>query len=154
MTVVVSPLTGTVVDLGDVDDPVFSGRVMGDGVAVSPSDERVLAPVDGTIERLFPGGHGMAFSTVDGVEVLVHVGLETVKLEGDGFTVHAAQGDRVAAGDLLVTIDLKRLGELGVDAVSPVVVISAHTVRALTSGTVNAGDPLLEVTASSQNGTT
>lgn len=146
MTTILSPLTGDVVDLGDVDDPVFSQRIMGDGVAVAPTDGRVVAPVDGTIEKLFPGGHGVALSTADGVEVLVHVGLDTVKLEGDGFTVHAAEGDAVVAGDLLVTVDLERLAELGVDSVSPVVVISGHAVRPLASGTVTAGDPLLAAT--------
>lgn len=147
MTTIASPLTGTVVMLSDVDDPVFAERVMGDGVAIAPSDGRVVSPVDGTIERLFPGGHGIALQTADGVQVLVHVGLETVKLRGEGFTVHASEGDTVATGDLLVTVDLDRLAALGVDAVSPVVVISGHTVRALASGAIAAGEPLLAVAA-------
>jgi glucose-specific phosphotransferase system IIA component len=145
VTTVASPFTGRVVPLDEVADPVFAERVMGDGVAVVPAEPAVVAPVGGTIEKLFPGGHGIALQTPDGVQVLVHVGLETVHLKGDGFTVHAADGDTVRVGDLLVTVDLGRLAELGIDVVSPVVVISGHTVTDQASGEVRAGERLFEV---------
>ncbi len=147
MTAVAAPLAGRVIALEDVDDEVFAERVMGDGVALAPSDGRVVAPVAGRIEKLFPGGHGVALETADGVQVLVHIGLDTVELKGEGFTVHAREGDDVAVGDLLVTADLDRLRALGKDLTSPVVVISGHTVEVLADGDVDAGAPLLEVAA-------
>lgn len=139
-----SPLTGTVVPLEDVADEVFSERVMGDGAAVRPSDGRVVAPVSGTIEKLFPGGHGIVIETAEGLQILVHVGLDTVELKGDGFEVHAAEGDEVNEGDPVVTVDLDRMAELKVDVVSPVVVISGHGVEGIASGGLAAGDPLFE----------
>jgi len=139
-----SPFTGKVVPLEEVADDVFSQRVMGDGVAVLPSEGRVVAPVAGTVGKLFEGGHGFAIETPDGLQVLVHVGLETVHLEGDGFTVKTNEGDEVAAGDEMVTVDLDRMRELGIDMVSPVVVISGQDVTVRASDEVSAGDPLLE----------
>lgn len=145
MTIVLaSPFTGKVVLLEEVADDVFSQRVMGDGVAVLPSEGRVVAPVAGTVGKLFEGGHGFAIETPDGLQVLVHVGLETVHLKGDGFTVKTNEGDEVAAGDEMVTVDLDRMRELGIDMVSPVVVISGQDVTVRASDEVSAGDPLLE----------
>jgi len=147
--VVHSPLAGRVIDLGEVDDDVFADRIMGDGAALTP-DRRVprapvVAPVAGTIAKLFKGGHGVAIETADGVQVLVHVGIDTVELHGDGFTVHAAEGETVEVGTPLVEVDLARLAQLEKDATTPVVVISGHPVRVLASGAVAAGDPLLEI---------
>jgi len=145
MTIVLaSPFTGKVVLLEEVADDVFSQRVMGDGVAVLPSEGRVVAPVAGTVGKLFEGGHGFAIETPEGLQVLVHVGLETVHLEGDGFTVKTNEGDEVAAGDEMVTVDLDRMREFGIDMVSPVVVISGQDVTVRASDEVSAGDPLLE----------
>lgn len=145
MTALASPFTGKVVPLEEVADDVFSQRIMGDGAAVLPSEGSVLAPVSGTVGKLFEGGHGFAIETADGVQVLVHVGLETVHLKGEGFTVKSSEGDEVAAGDELVAVDLDRMKELGIDMVSPVVVISGHEVSVSASGEVRAGEPLLEV---------
>jgi glucose-specific phosphotransferase system IIA component len=142
--VVASPFTGRVVALDDVDDDVFSERVMGDGAAVMPTDGRVVAPVAGTIGKLFEGGHGFAIETPEGLQVLVHVGLETVHLRGDGFTVVAREGDEVAVGDDIVAVDLGRMEERGIDMVSPVVVISGEPVSVTEAPEVAAGDPLLE----------
>ena len=142
-----SPLTGTVVPLEQVDDQMFAEKVMGDGLAVRPAVGEVVAPVTGRLEKLFPGGHGMAIETPDGVQVLVHVGLATVQLEGDGFELVATEGDDVEVGDVLVRVDLARLAELGVDIISPVVVISDHDVtgRAKADDDVAAGDPLFQI---------
>ncbi|MEX1164179.1 MAG: PTS glucose transporter subunit IIA [Nitriliruptor sp.] len=144
MTLVVAPVAGEVIALDDVDDEVFSERIVGDGVAVRPTGSQVRAPIAGRVEKLFPGGHGVAIESADGLQVLVHIGLETVKLEGDGFTTLVEEGADVAVGDLLVTVDLDRLAELGIDTVTPVVVISGHAVTVVGRGTVAAGDALLE----------
>lgn len=146
MTDVRSPFAGRVVALDDVSDEVFSQRVMGDGVAVRPTEPAVVAPVAGRIEKLFEGGHGFAVETSEGVQVLVHVGLETVQLEGEGFEVHAAEGDDVEAGALIVSVDLAAMAAKDVDMTSPVVVISGHAVQVLAGDDVSAGDPLLAVT--------
>ena len=139
-----SPLSGTVVPLEDVADEVFSEKVMGDGAAIRPTDGKVLAPVSGTIEKLFPGGHGLVIQTPRGLQVLVHIGLDTVELKGDGFEVHVAEGDEVTEGDHVVTVDLDRMAELEVEVVSPVVVISQHGVEGTAADDVAAGDPLFE----------
>ena len=144
MVAVTSPFAGRVVSLDEVDDEVFSERVMGDGVAVRPSSGEVVAPLSGRIEKLFKGGHGLAIEDEDGLQILVHIGLETVKLKGDGFTVHAAEGDTVGTGDLIVTVDLGRMDELGIDLVSPVVVISGQGVTNRASGEVEMGDRLFD----------
>ncbi len=151
MTEVVSPFTGALVALDDVNDEVFSERVMGEGVAVMPSEGRVVAPVSGTIAKLFEGGHGFAIETPEGLQILVHVGLETVHLKGDGFTVGASEGQEITAGDEIVAVDLERMSELNIDIVSPVVVISGEAVTVTASTEVKAGDPLLDVKAGSPN---
>lgn len=151
MTEVVSPFTGALVALDDVNDEVFSERVMGEGVAVMPSEGRVVAPVSGTIAKLFEGGHGFAIETPEGLQILVHVGLETVHLKGDGFTVGASEGQEINAGDEIVAVDLERMSELNIDIVSPVVVISGEAVTVTASTEVKAGAPLLDVKAGSPN---
>ncbi len=151
MTEVVSPFTGALVALDDVNDEVFSERVMGEGVAVMPSEGRVVAPVSGTIAKLFEGGHGFAIETPEGLQILVHVGLETVHLKGDGFTVGASEGQEINAGDEIVAVDLERMSKLNIDIVSPVVVISGEAVTVTASTEVKAGDPLLDVKAGSPN---
>lgn len=140
-----SPLAGAVVPLEQVGDLMFAEKVMGDGVAVRPTEGEVVAPVAGRLEKLFPGGHGMAIETAGGVQVLIHVGLATVQLQGDGFELVATEGDDVAVGDVLVRVDLDRLAELDVDIISPIVIISDHEVTGRSSGEVAAGDPLFEV---------
>lgn len=144
MTALASPFTGKVVPLEEVADDVFSQRIMGDGVAVLPREGHVVAPIAGTVGKLFEGGHGFAIETPEGLQVLVHVGLETVHLKGDGFSVKVSEGDEVSAGDEMVTVDLDRMRELGIDMVSPVVVISGQDVTVSASEEVSAGDPLLE----------
>ena len=144
MGMVYSPLTGALVLLEDVPDDMFAQRVMGDGVAIRPTHGDVVAPVDGRIAKLFRGGHGIALQADDGLEVLVHVGLETVRLKGDGFTVHAGDGDHVRVGDRLVTVDLARLNELGVDTISPIVILSGQSVTVVAEEAAVAGQPLFQ----------
>ena len=146
MTNVASPFTGRVQALDDVADEVFAERVVGDGLAVVPTEGTVLAPITGHIEKLFEGGHAFAIQDAEGVQILVHVGLDTVHLKGEGFTEHARQGDDVEVGERIVTVDLSTMEERGVDMSSPVVEISGRSVKPLASGDVKAGDPLFEVT--------
>ena len=103
-----SPVKGKTVPLSSVNDPTFSEGMLGKGAAILPSDGKIYAPADGTIETLFDTLHAFSLSTADGVEILVHVGLDTVKMGGDGFTGHVHSGDAVKKGDLILEIDLER----------------------------------------------
>ncbi|QAS53200.1 PTS sugar transporter subunit IIA [Halobacillus litoralis] len=118
----VAPVSGKVVSLDEVDDPVFSQRMMGDGVAVEPTDGKVVAPVSGEIVQLFPTNHAVGVKTKSGVEVLVHIGLETVSMEGEGFEGHVKTGDHVNAGDRLVTFDMNLVNEKAKSTITPVVI--------------------------------
>lgn len=140
-----APMSGRVISLDQVDDAVFSSGSLGDGFALVPSDGRVLAPVSGEIISLLPSRHAIGIRTDDGAEVLVHVGLDTVALEGRHFTAQAAQGDRVAAGDPLVTVDLPAVRAAGYDLTTPVVVINSDVwnVSVDATGEVTAGQPVV-----------
>ena len=145
MTEVMSPLTGRVASLDEVPDEVFSERVMGDGAAVRPDDGEVVAPMKGRIEKLFEGGHGFAVENEAGLQVLVHIGIDTVHQKGEGFSLHASEGDDVEAGDRIVSVDLNALTSKGIEMISPIVVISGQTSTVVAGDRVAAGEPLLSV---------
>lgn len=145
MTTVVSPFTGRVMPIEQVPDEVFAQRVVGDGVAVVPTEGTVVAPVGGRIEKLFEGGHAFAIQDPQGLQILVHVGLDTVHLKGEGFTEYAKQGDTIVAGDHIVSVDLDVMDERGINMSSPVVVISGQDVQVVAPSDVKAGDPLFDV---------
>lgn len=123
-SVVYAPLTGKAVLLDQVPDPVFSGKVLGDGIAIIPEDGRIVSPVDGQIESVAETGHAYGFSTEDGLELLVHVGLETVSLKGECFKVHVKEGDQVKKGDLVAEVDLVYLAEKNINPITPVLICS------------------------------
>ena len=110
---VYSVADGQVVALEQVEDPVFAQKMMGDGFAVEPANGNIVSPVTGTVSSIFPTKHALGLVTDSGLEVLVHIGLDTVSLEGKPFTVHVSEGQKVAAGDLLVTADLDAIREAG-----------------------------------------
>lgn len=142
---IVAPMTGEVIALEKVDDPVFSGGILGPGVAIRPTDGEVLAPISGTVSSLLPSRHALGILGDDGLEVLVHVGLDTVRLEGAPFIAHVAQGDRVEAGQHVLTADLAAIEAAGLDITTPVVVLNgdAYDVAPLVTGRVAAGAALL-----------
>lgn len=118
----VAPATGSLVSIKEVSDPTFSEEILGKGVALVPSDGKFLAPAAGTITTVFPTGHAIAITTEDGVEVLIHIGLDTVKLEGKNFTIHAKEGQKVQAGDLLIEADLEAIKAAGYDIITPIII--------------------------------
>ncbi len=120
--VVTAPLSGKVISITEVPDPVFSGKMMGDGAAILPEDGKIYAPIDGTLTTIAPTQHAFGYTGENGQEVLVHVGLETVGLNGEGFTVHKKAGDKVKAGDLVAEVDLEFLKNKGLNTVTPVVI--------------------------------
>ena len=119
---ILSPLTGEAKELSQAQDPVFAQGVMGQGVLIQPSEGKLLAPVDGTVSVLFPTKHAVGLSSTDGVELLMHIGMDTVNLEGQGFTAHVAQGDSVKAGDLLITFDMEAIQAAGYPTETPVII--------------------------------
>ena len=123
---------GQVIDLADVKDPVFSQKMMGDGFAVEPENGKIYSPVSGTVTSVFPSKHAIGLVTDNGLEVLVHIGLETVSLEGKPFEVHVSEGQKVAAGDLLVTADLEAIKEAGRETSTIVVFTNATAIKSVT----------------------
>lgn len=117
------PLQGTIVPLEDVPDSTFADRLLGGGVAIDPSGNQVVAPAAGVVSQAFPTGHAVALTLDDGAEVLIHVGLDTVKMNGEGFTVHVKNGDRVVAGQPLVDFDRAKIEAAGYKAITPVVIL-------------------------------
>ncbi len=119
---IVSPLNGTAAALEQVPDPVFSEKVLGDGCAVIPTDGKIYAPVDGEISSIAETQHAYGFTGDNGLEILVHFGLETVALKGEGFTSHVKVGDRVKAGDLVAEADIAFLKSKGINLITPVLI--------------------------------
>jgi len=142
---IASPLGGWVTALDQVPDPVFSGRMLGDGVAIDPTEGRLVAPGAGVIATLNPSAHAVTIDLDDGVQLLIHIGIDTVALGGKGFTAHATEGQRVAAGDLLIEFDLDYLARHAKSLITPVIVTSGGSVTADTDRLVERGAALLAV---------
>jgi PTS system glucose-specific IIA component len=142
---VLAPLDGTVVDLEDVPDEVFAQKMAGDGVAIAPSGQLAVAPVTGDLVKLFPGGHAFGIAMNDGVELIVHIGLDTIELKGAGFEKIATEGQLVKAGTPIVRFDRATIERSGKVMLSPVVSSGAGTIVRRASGTVRAGRDVLFV---------
>ncbi len=119
---IASPIEGEAFPLSQVNDPVFRDKIVGDGVAILPGKGRVVAPADGTVAMLFETKHAVSIRTEQGVELLIHIGLDTVNLKGEYFTAHVRTGDTVKAGDLLVEFDMAGIREAGYELMTPVVI--------------------------------
>ena len=142
---ILSPMTGEAVGLGEVPDPVFSQKIVGDGMAVIPSEGKLLSPVDGEIVSVADTKHAYGLRTAEGLELLIHVGLETVHLNGECFQVFVKPGDKVKAGDLLAEVDLAYLKERGINPITPVLVCGGFQGQQLNAaaGPVQAGKTVL-----------
>ena len=143
-----TPIVGDVVALADVNDPVFSSGAMGQGIAVKPSQGVVYAPADAEVSIAFPTGHAFGLKTTDGAEVLIHVGIDTVSMDGEGFEAKVAQGDKVKAGDVLGTFDSNKIAAAGLDDTTMVIVTNTAdyaSVVPVATGSVAKGDAVIEV---------
>ena len=143
-----SPLAGTVVPLEQVKDESFAKGMLGPGIGIEPADGLVVAPFDGKVTVAFPTGHAYGLKSASGVQVLIHVGMDTVKLDGKGFTPRVAKGDIVRRGDVLAEVDLGVIRAAGYETITPVVVTNKKKLGPVTpvaSGQIQRGDQLLEV---------
>ncbi|MEG1704294.1 MAG: PTS glucose transporter subunit IIA [Niameybacter sp.] len=138
---IISPMTGEAIDLSQVPDPVFSEKMVGDGIAIIPTENRVVAPCDGKIVQIFPTNHAIGIETTTGLDLLIHIGIDTVDLKGEGFKRLVEEGDTVKMGDPILKIDIKRIQELGKPLTSPVVITNADEVefKSRATGKVEAG---------------
>ncbi|KON91625.1 PTS glucose transporter subunit IIA [Rossellomorea marisflavi] len=118
---VVAPLSGTIKSLEEVPDPVFSQKMMGDGIAIVPDNGKVVSPVDGEIMQLFPTKHAVGIKAANGAELLIHIGLETVSMKGEGFEAHVSEGSKVQAGDPLITFDVRLVEEKAKSTITPII---------------------------------
>ncbi len=146
--VVASPMKGIVKELSECGDEAFSSGVLGMGLAIEPSEGKVYAPFDGEIETFFPTGHAMGLKSEKGTELLIHIGIDSVKLEGEGFFPKKKQGDKIKKGELLLTFDIETIRNAGCSIMSPVVVTNADAyadIIPVGNGEVDPGDELLTV---------
>lgn len=146
---VASPIKGKTVELSQVSDPTFGECMLGKGVAILPAEGKVYAPADGEISMMFETHHAVSMVTTEGIELLIHIGLETVALKGDGFEAHVQSGDQVKKGDLLLSMDLENIKAAGYDIISPIVVCNTDDytdVQGIPSKQVSAGDQIIKIT--------
>lgn len=147
---ILAPVAGEVVTLADVNDPVFSSGAMGQGLAIKPSEGVVYAPADAEVTIAFATGHAYGLKTSNGAEILIHVGIDTVSMNGEGFNHTVAQGDKVKAGDVLGTFDSAKIAAAGLEDTTMVIVTNTADYASVTpvgQGTVSKGDAVIEVKA-------
>lgn len=145
---ILSPLAGTAIALEDVPDPTFAEGILGLGAAVEPSEGKVVAPADGTVGTLFDTHHAIGLNLDNGAELLIHIGINTVELNGEGFTAHVSEGDRVKRGQTLITFDKDLIASKGYKTVTPVIVTNPDDyseIKRIADGNVGSSDVLLEL---------
>jgi sugar PTS system EIIA component len=135
--VIYAPVTGKLTNIEEVPDPTFSQKMMGDGVAIIPSEGKVVAPIDGEVMQVFPTKHAIGLKGKSGIELLIHIGLETVGMNGEGFEAHTSQGKKVSVGDPLVTFDMDLVKEKASNTITPVVLTNMDIVDTLNKETNN-----------------
>lgn len=144
-----APAKGKAVPLTEVNDPTFSEGMLGQGVAVIPSEGKIYAPIDGEVGMVFDTLHAVSLTADCGAEVLIHVGLDTVKMNGDGFVGHVQAGDKVKKGDLLLEVDLEKVKAAGYDTITPMLICNTDdyaSVEGLSDKDVEPGDDVIKIT--------
>lgn len=144
----IAPLSGEIVDLSEVPDPVFADKIVGDGIAIRPTGNKMVAPCDGVIGKIFDTNHAFSLETDTGIELFVHFGIDTVKLDGKGFTRIAQEGQKVKSGDEIMAFDLEFLTANAKSILTPVIISNMEDIKELNkeSGTVEvATDTVLEI---------
>ena len=145
---VYAPMAGEAVDISQVPDPTFSSGMMGNGIAIQPTDGKVCSPVNGTVDTMFETGHAVSLISDNGIEILIHVGLETVGLNGAPFQVKVKNGQKVKKGDILMIADLEAIKAAGLPTITPVLVCNSDdytTFNTTVGKTVTNADVVIEV---------
>lgn len=143
-----APVAGNAVPVSQVPDPTFAEEMLGKGIAIEPTEGKVYAPCDATVDLMFATGHAVSLVADCGAEILIHVGLETVSLEGKHFTVHVASGDKVKKGDLLIEFDVEAIKAEGLNTITPMVICNSDnytTFNTHVGKAVTAADVVVEL---------
>lgn len=144
-----APVSGRAIPLTQVPDPIFAQKLLGEGIAIEPSEGCLRAPCDATVDRIFDTGHAVLLTADFGAEILIHAGLDTVNLAGKPFRVFCNPGDEVKKGDLLIRMDLEAIRSAGYPTVTPMVIANSEDypgLRVLGDGDVTNADPVIELT--------
>lgn len=139
---------GTVVAMKDVEDPTFAQEILGPGVAIEPSEGALYSPVDGTVSLVADTFHAVSVTCGCGAEILMHIGIDTVDLKGEGFEAHVKAGDKVSVGDKLVSFDMDAIKEKGYKLTTPLIICNKDdfsNIETIASGNVSAGDDILKI---------
>lgn len=144
--IVYAPVSGQIVQLEKVNDPVFSQKIMGEGIAIVPNSENIYSPISGVVSMIFPTKHAIGITRDNGLGVILHIGIETVNLKGKGFDLKVSQGQRVNVGEMLMKIDLKYISS-HCDPTTMIVFdnISELSIQSIATGNCEVGQPLLKV---------
>ena len=145
---ILAPVSGHVIPLKEVADPTFSQELLGKGVAIVPTEGKIVAPASGEVVVMFETKHAVSIKVDNGAELIVHIGLDTVNLKGKYFESHVKQGERVKAGDVLVTVDLEKVKAEGFDVTTPVIICNTPEFPGMVCHTgmdVTAQDPVIEL---------
>ena len=145
---VYAPMAGEAVDISQVPDPTFSSGAMGNGIAIQPTDGKVCSPVNGTVDMMFDTGHAVTLVSDNGIEILIHVGLETVGLNGAPFQVKVQNGQKVKKGDILMIADLAAIEAAGLPTITPVLICNTDdytTFNTTTGKAVTNADVVIEL---------
>lgn len=143
-----SPAVGECIPMKNVPDPTFAEEMLGKGAAVIPAEGRIYAPLDGEISTLFPTLHAIGITSKDGIDLLVHIGIDTVNLKGEGFKAHVKEGDKVKKGDLLIEVDIEKVTEAGYNLTTPVIVCNTDDYKDVSHnniGKVKNGDCIVKI---------
>ncbi|WDU82795.1 PTS sugar transporter subunit IIA [Caloramator sp. Dgby_cultured_2] len=142
-----SPIKGKVIDVSQVPDEVFSSKMVGDGFAIDPKDNTIYSPVEGEIIQVFPTGHAIGIKTKEGLEILIHIGIDTVELKGKGFVTFVNEGDYVRVGDKLITFDLELIKNKAKSTIIPVLITNMEKVKEMNVNFIDAeeGDVIANV---------
>ena len=144
--VIAAPVKGECIPISEVADPTFAEEILGKGMAIKPTEGKFYAPADGTISTLFPTGHAIGLTTSEGVELLIHVGLDTVQLKGQFFSTKVEANQNVKKGDLLLEADLEEIKKAGYDTVTPILICNSDDffkIDCKKEGTVNPGETVI-----------
>ncbi len=144
-----SPLNGEIINIEDVEDPVFATKVLGEGIAINPTEGKVFAPINGVVETIFPTNHALGIKINNEIEILIHIGINTVELNGQFFKSYVENGSKISEGDLLIEFDLEKIKEKGYSVTTPIIVTNMadfSKLKITANGTIKNGEELFIIT--------